>query len=199
MRRSAIGLLVMLGTMVLFGIDCKKKEPEEVKQAPAQLMGQAPHSVGGGSSVAGIHWAVPGRWSELPPRQMRYATYNAPAAVGDPEGGECGVFFFGSGQGGSVDMNIDRWIGQFEDAGKPSRSVKEVNGLKVTFVEVRGTYVGMSGPMMPSQGKKENYRLLGAIVEAPEGSVFFKFTGPQKTVAAAEADFNALTGSFARN
>ena len=198
MKRSAMALVVACVVVVA---GCGKKQPDETKQAPPELMaqGQAPHSVGGSSSVAGIHWKVPAGWSEQPPRQMRYATYGVPAASGDKEGGECGVFFFGAGQGGSVDMNIDRWIGQFENAGEPSRSSKEINGLAVTFVEVRGTYVGMSGPMMASQEKKTNYRLLGAIVEAPEGSVFFKFTGPEKTVAAAESAFNSLTASFAKN
>jgi hypothetical protein len=52
--------------------------------------------------------------------------------------------------------------------------------------------------MMESQGKKENYRLLGAIVEAPEGLVFFKFTGPAKTIAAADTEFDALIGSVSK-
>jgi len=44
--------------------------------------------------------------------------------------------------------------------------------------------------------KKEHYRLLGAVVEAPEGLVFFKCTGPSKTVAAAEAEYNTLLQSL---
>jgi hypothetical protein len=52
--------------------------------------------------------------------------------------------------------------------------------------------------MMESQGKKENYRLLGAIVEAPEGLVFFKFTGPAKTIGASEAEFDAMIGTMAK-
>jgi hypothetical protein len=50
--------------------------------------------------------------------------------------------------------------------------------------------------MMQSQGKKEKFRLLGAIVEAPQGSVFFKFTGPANTVAAAEEEFDELIESL---
>jgi hypothetical protein len=34
-----------------------------------------------------------------------------------------------------------------------------------------------------------------AIIEAPEGLVFFKLAGPLNTVAAAESDFNSLLGS----
>ena len=35
---------------------------------------------------------------------------------------------------------------------------------------------------------KPGFKLLGAIVEAPGGNVFFKLTGPAKTVEAARAD-----------
>jgi hypothetical protein len=71
-----------------------------------------------------------------------------------------------------------------------------VNGLKVTRAEVAGTYLAPGGPMMQSTGKRPGYRLLGAIVEAPEGSVFFKLTGEAATVAAAQSDFDALVASF---
>lgn len=182
---------------------CNRNQHQE--PAPKELQsGQEPQmpeghpdisSMSGGNSVAGVTWTVPSRWSNGPMKQMRVATYNIPPAGGDAEGGECGVFFFGGGQGGDVQMNIDRWVGQFENA-RPEQSSKEVNGMKVTLVKIAGTYLAPSGPMMQSSGKKENYRLLGAIVAAPEGSVFFKLTGPAKTVASAEGDFNALVASL---
>ena len=78
------------------------------------------------------------------------------------------------------------------------KSSREVSGMKVTLVKISGTYLAPGGPMMQSQGKKENYRLLGAIVEGPEGSVFFKFTGPSATVAAAEESFNGMISSLAK-
>jgi hypothetical protein len=78
------------------------------------------------------------------------------------------------------------------------RSSREVNGMKVALVTVSGTYLAPGGPMMQSQGKKENYRLLGAIVEGPEGSVFFKFTGPTQTVVSAQGSFDALISSLAK-
>jgi hypothetical protein len=51
---------------------------------------------------------------------------------------------------------------------------------------------------MESTGKKTGFRLLGAIVAGPQGSVFFKLTGPAKTVAATEPEFNALIGSLTK-
>jgi len=49
---------------------------------------------------------------------------------------------------------------------------------------------------MQSQGSRPNYRLLGAIVEAPGGLVFFKCTGPAATIATAEKGFAALVASL---
>ena len=40
------------------------------------------------------------------------------------------------------------------------------------------------------------YRLLGAIVEGPGGSVFFKLTGPVKTIAAQQKNFEQLLASI---
>ena len=60
---------------------------------------------------------------------MRAATYT----VGE---GECAVFYFGAGQGGGVQANIDRWIGQFEPEGKPVTAKRTINGLAVTTIDV---------------------------------------------------------------
>jgi hypothetical protein len=50
--------------------------------------------------------------------------------------------------------------------------------------------------MMQVTGKKTGYRLLGAIVEGPQGSVFFKLTGPENTVKSAKDGFDALLQSI---
>jgi hypothetical protein len=118
---------------------------------------------------------------------MRVATYPIPAASGQ-EPGECGVFFFGTGQGGSVEDNLARWASQFESASAPKKTVRTVNGLKVHEIDLTGTYLAPGGPMMQSQGKKPGWRLLGAIVEAPEGLVFFKCVGPSATIQKAEKE-----------
>jgi len=149
-------------------------------------------------TAAGVSWSVPKRWSAAPDRPMRVATYTVPATEGDAEGAECGVFYFGPDQGGLVDANIDRWVGQFEPTDGPHKSTRDVNGMAVTLVQIGGTYLNPSGPMMQSMGKKEGFRLLGAIVPAPQGAVFFKMTGPAKTIASAEAEFDALVGSLTK-
>ena len=148
-------------------------------------------------SGAGIKWTVPSNWKAEAQRPMRLATYTIPAAAGDADPGECGVYYFGQGQGGSVQANMDRWIGQFQSKEAPKRGERTVHGMKVTTLDVTGAYSGMGGPMAKSGAPpKSNYRLLGAIVEGPQGSVFFKFTGPAKTVAQGQATFDRLLASL---
>ncbi len=128
---------------------------------------------------------------------MRAATYTVPATAGDKEDGECAVFFFGSGQGGNVQDNIKRWEGQFSPIEKgPTTKKQTIAGFNVTLLDLSGTYAAASGPMTAAKSNKPGYRLLGAIVEAPEGNVFFKFTAPAKTAAAQEAAFHGLLKSI---
>jgi hypothetical protein len=148
-------------------------------------------------SGAGIKWTVPSNWKSEAQRPMRLATYTIPPAAGDSDPGECGVYYFGQGQGGSVQANMDRWIGQFQSKEPAKRDQRTIHGLKVTTVDVSGVYSGMGGPnAQPGAPPKAGYRLLGAIVEGPQGSVFFKLTGPAKTVTQNQAAFDKMLASL---
>jgi hypothetical protein len=127
---------------------------------------------------------------------MRVATYIVPSASADEEAGECAVFYFGKDQGGGVEANIERWVDQFQGRPEAERSSKEIDGLQVTSVNIAGTFLSPGGPMMQSQGTKENYRLLGAIVDGPLGLVFFKCTGPANTISSADDEFAELVESL---
>jgi hypothetical protein len=128
---------------------------------------------------------------------MRVATYVV-AGAKDAEAGQCAVFYFGQGQGGGIDDNVTRWERQFKGQPGAKRDRRTVAGLTVHLVDIQGTYTNPGGGMMQSQGEKPGYRLLGAIVEAPQGNVFFKLTGPAATIQAAEAGFGALVDSLNR-
>ncbi len=184
-RRILTPALILAVALVLAG--CSKKSDSGYNSA---LLGQ------NNGTVAGLKWGVPNRWLVEGQRPMRAATYNVPASEGDSEAAECAVFYFGNDQGGTIDANIDRWVGQFEQASAPDRGSKDVSGMKVTTVAISGTYLAPSGPMMMPTGKKDNYKLLGAIIQGPQGSVFFKLTGPMKSVDASSAEFDALIGSI---
>lgn len=135
---------------------------------------------------------------------MRAATYTVPPAAGDSEAGEVAVFYFGPGQGGGVEANIQRWVGQFQTAdGKPAAgkekiAKRSVNGIPVTTIDLNGTYTAAGGPMATTKSNKTNYRLLGAIAEGAQGAVFFKLTAPAKTAAANQATFDTMILSLTK-
>ncbi len=178
--------------------------PTAIPAMPEVLDSQAAAETSGEMTTgeaAGVGWTVPARWQVQPPRMMRVATYLVPKAEGEEEPGECAVFFFGQGQGGSVELNLQRWRDQFEteSGGPPTPAQRQssINGLPVTTVSLAGTYLASMGPMFQSGAeKKPGYKMLGAIVEAPEGNVFLKLTGPENTVLAAEGEFQDLLNSL---
>jgi hypothetical protein len=151
-------------------------------------------------SAAGVRWTAPAGWTNEGSRPMRAATYTIAPASGDKASAECGVYFFGPGQGGTVEANLERWKGQFKGAdGKvaPAQVAKRtVHGLVVTTIDAAGEYSGMGGPMAASAAPVPGYRLMGAIVAGPGGNVFVKFTGPAKTLAANQQKFEQLLSSF---
>jgi hypothetical protein len=151
-------------------------------------------------SAAGLKWSAPAGWKNEGSRPMRAATYTVGPVSGDTEGAECGVYFFGPGQGGTVEANLDRWKAQITGAnGKPADAQiqkRTIHGLNVTAIDSSGAYSGMGGPMAQPQAGKPGYRLLGAIVEGPGGNIFVKFAGPAKTIAANKPKFEAMLNSF---
>lgn len=182
---TATAFLIMTG--------CDKKEAKTDSESPIEMAGK--------ESGGGLTWNVPVDWTVGQEKPMRLATYIIKPADGDTDSAECTVFYFGPEHGGEVDMNLQRWAGQFEqpDGGnsmdKAEIESEKRDDLKITTIDLTGTYL-VTGAMMQVTGKKEDYRLLGAIVEGPQGLVFFKMTGPQKTMESAAAGFDALLESI---
>ncbi len=75
------------------------------------------------------------------------------------------------------------------------REDRSVRGLKVTVVEIHGTYKAMAMPGAPTVPPRDGQALLGAIT-ATSPPTFFKLTGPEKTVVAARHDFDQLVSSL---
>jgi hypothetical protein len=178
MRRSALVLLLLLATL----------------PSHAEMLR---------SEAVGLRFSVPREWTRVPaPSDVRAAQWRIPRAAGDPEDGELVLFFFGKAKGGSAEENLDRWYGQFaQPDGRPSRdaavvTIRTVNGLRVTAVDLAGTYRG--GP--PSGGQagtaKPGTRMLAAVIEGEDGPWFFKAIGPAGTIVAAKGGFDALLASL---
>jgi hypothetical protein len=154
-----------------------------------------------------LRYSVPEGWqAEKPNSNMRVAQYKLPRAEGDSADAELVLYYFGQGQGGSAQANIDRWVNQMQQPDGSSSKEKArietmtVNGMPVTTVDVLGKYNGgMASPgATPSATPVDmsNYRLRAAIIETPKGSYFVKLTGPQKTVSRWEQAYNDYIKSF---
>ena len=154
-------------------------------------------------AAAALKFDVPKGWvSKAPAPSMRIAEFTLAKPLGDAEDATVIVYFFG-GQGGSVQANMDRWIGQMaQPDGKPSKDVaktttsKTATGLKVSQVDVSGTYVAEVTPGSTERLNKPGFRQIAAVVETPDGPYFVKLTGPAGTVAKWKESLDAFLKSL---
>jgi hypothetical protein len=150
-----------------------------------------------------LRFKAPDGWTtEKSSSGMRVAQYKLPKAEGDKEDASLVLYYFGASQGGTPQANIDRWIGQMKQAdGSDSKSKAKtenltVNGLKVTTVDVTGTYTAEMAPGSGTFHDDENYRLRAAVIETPKGNYFVKLAGPAKTIARWDQSYSDYLKSF---
>ena len=143
----------------------------------------------GTARFLGLTAPKPVTWIEHPPSSsMRAANYTVPGRDGH-EAAQLVVFYFGPTQGGTIEDNISRWRMQFQvtdsgDLPEPKIDRFEVDSMPVTLVELTGEWMEMGTvSFTPDQ------IFLSAIVEAPVGKVFIRFTGPTATVEANRNEF----------
>lgn len=139
--------------------------------------------------------AVPEGWKKRQPKsEMRVAEFEVPPTEGDKQAGEFVVFYF-QGQGGGLEDNITRWVGQIEPKG---REVKLRTGKcelgEYTIVDIRGSYNKPVGPPVLRKSEKfDGWRVINVYLKCENGPYFFKIDGPEKTV---EAELDGLRATF---
>lgn len=161
---------------------------------------QAEHPTAAGTAtLAGVTFTVPGNWQDLGASGMRQAQYRLDPVGADKAQGEVNVFYFGPASGGGVEANLDRWIGQMvmPDGSDPAAAAERgsftADGMKGHIVSLNGTYKSGGGrPMGGQTTMLPGYRLVGVVIEGPQGSLFFKCTGPKATAEAMEKDLLAM-------
>ena len=154
-------------------------------------------------AVAALKFDPPAGWvSKTPSSTMRVAEFTLPKTGADTEDAAVIVYFFGSGQGGTVQANLDRWMTQMtQPDGRASKDVskttsfKTTSGLAVTLLDIPGTYVAEVQPGSPERLNKPGFRLKAAVVETPGGPYFVRLIGPAATVAKWDAAFMAFLRS----
>ncbi|HET7217830.1 MAG TPA: hypothetical protein VFJ02_07265 [Vicinamibacterales bacterium] len=160
---------------------------------------------GQSSSASGsIKFTPPAGWQTRPAASsMRVAEFVLPGSkgAGQNEDAELVVYYFG-GSGGSVDANIQRWLGQMQQPdGRASadvavRDVRTINGLTISTLDLSGTYVAEVRPGATERHNSPGVRMRTAVVEAPKGPYYIKLVGPAKTVAAWNESFNEFLRSI---
>ena len=151
------------------------------------------HAEDGKVVVEDLTFATPAPWKAAENASaMRKATLTI-EAKGAEKPMEAVFYYFGSCQGGDVDANIQRWVGQFQSTTDTKREDVEIEGVKVTLVKATGTY--MDGAMFGEKTAKENWALLGAIVPGKEAPVFIKLTGPKDAALSIYDTFKAMATS----
>lgn len=145
-------------------------------------------------TVGALSFKRPDDWKSIEPTSpMRKAQLQIPGKAGGKPA-DITFFFFGESNGGGVEPNVQRWLGQI--AGKPESNKvdpQEFNGVKVTLVSAEGTL--KAAPMAGITEELPDAALLGAIIENAEGAVFVKMTGPAALVKESREKFLALVKS----
>jgi len=147
-----------------------------------------------------LELTAPGNWTKKEPAsRIIEVEFAVPPSKGDETPGRLTAM----GAGGSVESNIDRWIGQFVGEGggaaKPKRDKATVGGADIEIVDLSGTY--KDSPGGPFAGGKtinrDNYRMLGAIIQTKDrGNYFLKLYGPKATIDENEKGFQELVKSL---
>jgi hypothetical protein len=150
---------------------------------------------------------LPETWKEQTAGgQFRLAQFGVPRAEGDPADPQLIVFHFGRGGAGSIDENHVRWLGMMskpagsEKERTAARKVVERDGIRVTHVDLAGTYQDRPFPMSQQFTQRPNYRMLAAVVETTreggDGPYYIRLVGPAKSVAAAKDGWDRLIASL---
>ena len=198
MKYTALGLMLALAACLAA---CSNERSDETKQQSldASERDTTIRLRDSGVRVAGLLLHPPAAWADLGPRAMRMAQYAYGPVAGETDSATVAVYYFGPHSGGTTIDNIERWIGQMmpPDDSDPHIAARHaafaVNGLAVQTVELTGTYVApVGGPMAAETIEKEDYRLVGAVVEGPQGNVYLKLTGPDSTASAMAGGFRAM-------
>jgi hypothetical protein len=195
-------------TLLLVLAGCGQKDQKAEQPQPGGKVADAPPNTQfdetqpptiGGTTLAGVSFDPPGPWRDIGPSGMRHAQYRLAPVEGDSEDAEVNVFYFGPQSGGGVEANLQRWIGQMilPEGSDPATAIKRdtftADGMAGHVVSLDGSYKSGGGRPMGGGGEiKPGYRLVGVVVEGPEGSLFFKLTGQEATARYMEGDLLAM-------
>jgi hypothetical protein len=153
-----------------------KTEPQQVaasSQAGTKVIETGPFE----KVFDGIRFSVPAGWEELenPTPEFVDARFQIPTPQGSVK------LTFSSNAGGA-DLNIQRWIGQFQLPPGKKAVVDELNvdGTASKWVDLQGEFLGGAMALGPASGPVE--RMLGVAIPLGPRDFYLKLTGTNAAV-----------------
>jgi hypothetical protein len=146
--------------------------------------------------IAGVVMPKPPSWQwQTPIGSFRTLQYSVPTRAANTSAAELSISVFRDGDGGSIELNLQRWCSQFVDAdGTPVHAAigdRTVHELAIKVVELKGLYQGV-GQAAP----RPDMMLLGAIVAAPGRTLYIRLIGQTATVEYARERFELLVNGM---
>jgi hypothetical protein len=169
-----------------------QKLPEEHPEMPRRDPHAAPapegEAIDAPTQFEGLSLSPPEQWEAVRPEPSRLGPQFTPRAVfrlpsSTDEAVTARLTHFPNMRHVPTAENLKRWYAEFRQPdGRTTADVAqqetfEVEGIKITLVDVSGTRMGRGG------APQADYRMLAAVIEHPEGPHFLKVVGPQADVA----------------
>lgn len=136
-------------------------------------------------------YELPPGWKALPAKEPRLFNLEVAGAQ------DCNAYLVMlPGAGGGLEANIEHWQEQMGSEAEPAAEVVErrqvlLLGGQATLVVIDGHYRGMG------EADLADARMVGAILPAPEFTLFAKMTGPRALVESETEAFEAWCASLA--
>jgi hypothetical protein len=146
----------------------------------------------GKNVVQNITYKLPDSWNaQISDKQFRLLELSL------KDDGDFSVVLFANIQG-TADQNIERWINQFRVEDSNIETIKDTLSSKyISTVELYGTYEvpNMVNRNAPKE-LKNNYGLLGGVIEFGNSIYFIKAVGENSLIKANKSNFNEFIYSI---
>lgn len=183
----------------------RREMPAETAPAPASGgMAANPHGLASSGSepadladpvvdLGSMQLTAPAGWVRKQPKSgFTLAEFSLPGGGDESGPGRLTV----TSVGGSIDANVSRWRQQF--GGKPEKESSEkieVAGVKITVIDLLGTFDSRHMGMGPSD-TKEGMRMRSAIFDVDGAQHVIKSSGPALTMEAEVERMDAFLQSL---
>lgn len=137
--------------------------------------------------VGGMTFTPATQWQDFGPSKSRVAGYAYGPLKDEPDSATVLVTFTPGGGADDISRQQEQWFSQMAllDGRDPHTGAiqydLQIDSMTVHMMSLFGIYIIPAAPGSYQKIEKKPYRLLAAIVEAPDGNVHLKLTGPDYT------------------